>query len=146
MKKLFIACDSAGYELKTKAITHLTDLGYDITDLGCNGESCDYPDLAHALCSRILAEEAENSKGTHTGVLFCGTGIGMSMAANRHAGIRAAVCSDSFSAEFTRRHNDANVLCLGGRVVGEGLALQLIDIFLQTPFDGDRHIARVAKI
>jgi len=142
MKKLFIACDSAGYELKTKAITHLTDLGYDITDLGCNGESCDYPDLAHSLCTKV--EQEKEHAGV--GLLFCGTGIGMSMAANRHAGIRAAVCSDSFSAEFTRRHNDANVLCLGARVVGEGLALQLIDIFLNTPFDGERHIPRISKI
>ena len=140
MKKLFLACDHGGYQLKLAAITHLTSQGYDITDLGCDGSPVDYPDLAHALCTKV--EQDKNSMG----LLFCGTGIGMSMAANRHSGIRAAVCSDSFSAEFTRRHNDANVLCLGGRVVGEGLALQLIDIFLQTPFDGDRHIARVAKI
>jgi ribose 5-phosphate isomerase B len=145
MKKLILACDHGGYQLKLAAITHLTEGGYDITDLGCDGSPVDYPDLAHALCDRILAEDAETGQ-KHTGVLFCGTGIGMSMAANRHPGIRAAVCSDSFSAEFTRRHNDANVLCLGGRVVGEGLALQLIDIFLQTPFDGDRHIARINKI
>ena len=138
--QLILASDHGGYSLKTAAIKHLTGLGHTVTDLGCGGSPCDYPDKAHVLCEQILDGKAG------FGMLFCGTGIGMSMAANRHPGIRAAVCSDSFSAEFTRRHNNANVLCLGGRVVGEGLALQLIDIFLSTPFDGERHIARINKI
>ncbi|MBE6754915.1 MAG: ribose 5-phosphate isomerase B [Ruminococcaceae bacterium] len=136
-----IGCDHGGYELKKEIIAHLTKNGVEFKDFGTyDGNSVDYPDIAKLVCKSILSGECEN------GILVCGTGIGISIAANKHKGIRAAVCSDEFSAKFTRLHNDANVLCLGGRVVGPGLACELVDIFLSTGFEGGRHALRVDKI
>jgi len=136
-----IGCDHGGYELKKEIIAHLTQNGVEFKDFGTyDGNSVDYPDIARLVCKSILDGECEN------GILVCGTGIGISIAANKHKGIRAAVCSDEFSAKFTRLHNDANVLCLGGRVVGPGLACELVDIFLSTGFEGGRHALRVDKI
>ena len=141
MSKLYIASDHGGYNLKNKIIEHLITKNYEVDDLGCySSESCDYPDYAHKLAKKIL--ETENSKG----ILVCGTGIGMSIAANRHSGIRASHCTDTFSARMTRMHNDSNVLCLGERVTGEGLALDIVDIWLATDFTGGRHKIRIDKI
>ena len=138
---LAIGCDHGGFELKKEIVAHLTKNAVQFKDFGTHdGNSVDYPDIASAVCKSILSGECEN------GILVCGTGIGISIAANKHKGIRAAVCSDEFSAKFTRLHNDANVLCLGGRVVGPGLACELVDIFLSTGFEGGRHAVRVDKI
>ena len=138
---LAIGCDHGGFKLKEELVAHLTKNNVEFKDFGTFDESSvDYPDIARAVCKSILSGECEN------GVLVCGTGIGISIAANKHKGIRAAVCSDEFSTKFTRLHNDANVLCLGGRVVGPGLACELVDIFLNTEFEGGRHAIRVQKI
>lgn len=138
---LAIGCDHGGYKLKEEIVAHLKNNNVEFKDFGVFEEkSVDYPDIASAVCESILSGECEN------GVLVCGTGIGISIAANKHKGIRAAVCSDEFSAKFTRLHNDANVLCLGGRVVGPGLACELVDIFLNTEFEGGRHALRIKKI
>jgi ribose 5-phosphate isomerase B len=137
---IVIGCDHAGYPLKVEVAKHLTEIGVDFIDVGCNGESCDYPIIAKQLCDKIV-------DGTCTsGLLFCGTGVGMSMCANKVDGIRACVCSDYFSARLTRMHNDANVLCLGARVVGVGTATDLVDVFLNTEFEGGRHQRRVDLI
>lgn len=137
-----IASDHAGYMLKAAAADLLTRMGRDFIDLGCTGpdDRTDYPDMAETACLRVTGGECE------TALLFCGTGIGISMAANKIPGIRAACCSDTFSARYTRMHNDANVLCMGGRVVGPGLAEELITAFLTAEFEGGRHAARVEKL
>ncbi len=136
--KLVIACDHAAYGMKENVKKYLTEQGHSVIDCGTHSEeSCDYPVFAKALCKEI------NDGNAELGILICGTGIGMSMAANKIKGIRAAVCSDYFSAKFTRAHNNANVICLGARVTGEGLALELIDIFLNTPFEGGKHLRRI---
>ncbi len=136
--RLVIGCDHAAVELKNKVVAHLQDKGYDVDDVGTyTTASCNYPEIAHAACVKIQNGEAP------LGILICGTGIGMSMAANKHRGIRAACCSDTFSAAATRTHNDANVLCFGARVVGEGVALELVDAFLNARYEGGRHQARV---
>ena len=136
-----IASDGAGYNLKCAVSDHLKNLGYDIIDCGTDStESCDYPDFAVKCCLEITERRAG------FGILCCGTGIGMSIAANKVKGIRAACCSDTFSAKATRSHNDANVLCIGERVVGIGLAKELIDAFINTPFEGGRHQRRVDKV
>ena len=138
MKKIIIACDHGGLELKNDIVKHLRKNGVEAVDIGTyTSDSCNYPDYARALCSRIQSGEFE------LGILVCGTGIGMSIAANKHKGIRAACCSDTFSAKMTRMHNNANVLCLGGRVVGVGLACDMVDLFINTEFEGGRHEARV---
>lgn len=140
-KKITIGCDHAGYELKRKVIAHLEERGYEVLDVGTHStDSCDYPAIAHALCKNI------QTGVTELGILICGTGIGMSMAANKHKGIRAAACSDTFSARLTRVHNDANVLCFGERVVGMGLALDLVDNFIDAEFEGGKHQRRVDMI
>ena len=127
INRIVIGSDHAGYELKLKIIEHLEDQGIAVTDVGTDSaESCDYPVFADALCKRIQLGDFER------GILVCGTGIGMSIAANKHSGIRAACCSDTYSARLTREHNDANVLCFGARVIGEGLACDLADIFVST--------------
>ena len=137
-KIIAMGSDHAGYNLKEKVKAHLIENGYDVIDVGTNSaESCNYVDFADALCNTVTSGKAE------LGILVCGTGIGMSMAANKHAGIRAAACSDTFSARMTRLHNDANVLCFGERVVGFGLACDLVDLFVTTEFLGGRHQARV---
>lgn len=135
---LVIASDHAGYTMKENVKKYLTEQGHTVIDCGTDSEaSCDYPIFAKALCKEINDGKAE------LGILICGTGIGMSMAANKVKGIRAAVCSDYFSTKFTRAHNNTNVMCIGARVMGEGLALELIDVFLNTPFEGGKHLRRV---
>ena len=141
LTKVCIGCDHAAYELKLKVIAHLAEQGVEVFYVGTNSTaSCDYPDFADALCKKITSGEFER------GILICGTGIGMSMAANKHKGIRAACCSDTFSARLTREHNDANVLCFGARVVGEGLAYDLVDLFISTDYEGGKHARRVAMV
>lgn len=138
MKSLHIASDHAGFALKTELCRYLEDQGYTMVDHGPHSaERCDYPTYANILCEAVLKEKG-------LGILICGTGIGMSMAANRHAGIRAALCSCEFHAKAAREHNNANVLCLGERVTGPGLATSIADVFLQNSFSGGRHEARVS--
>ena len=139
--KIAIGCDHGALELKNTVVSHLKEKGYEVQDFGTHTlDSCDYPDFADALCNAITSGECER------GILICGTGIGMSMAANKHKGIRAACCSDTFSARLTREHNDANVLCFGARVVGEGLAYDLADLFVSTDYEGGKHARRVAMV
>ena len=136
--KVIIGCDHAGYSLKLQVIEHLKEKGVEFVDVGTNSaDSCHYPEFAHAVCVKVQNGEAP------VGILVCGTGVGMSMAANKHRGIRAACCSDTFSARLTREHNDANVLCFGERVVGAGLACDLVDAFLDAEFMGGKHDTRV---
>jgi len=137
-----VGCDHAGYELKNELIRHLEDRGFEVADLGTySTDSCDYPDYAKKVCEEVVSGRAEK------GLLVCGTGIGMSMAANKVRGIRAAVLTDEFSAQATREHNDANVLCLGARVLDTERAVKLLDIFLDTPFsEGANHIRRISKL
>ncbi len=138
---IVVASDHAAVELKRRVVELLAARGEAHTDLGpADDRSVDYPDYAHRLVAEITAGRAES------GILICGTGIGMSMAANRHPGIRAALCHDAYTAEMARRHNDANVLCLGARVVGTGVAEQVVEVFLATAFEGGRHQRRVTKI
>lgn len=133
-----IGSDHGGYLLKEEIKKHLEEKGYEVRDFGTDSTaSCDYPVYAEKVCRAIQSGECEK------GILVCGTGIGMSMCANKCKGIRAAVCGDHFSAEFTRKHNNANVLCLGARVIGAGVAMQLVDIFLTTEYEGGRHEKRV---
>ena len=139
--KLVIACDHAGCEVKNEVIAALEGKGYEVKDFGCyTNESVNYPDYAHLVCKAIQDKEAE------LGILICGTGIGMSMAANKHKGIRAALCSDVFSAKMTKEHNNANVICLGGRVTGRELAFMIVDAWYDAEFQGGRHADRIAKI
>ena len=140
-KPIALAADHGGFALKEEVRAHLDELGLAYKDFGSyDGESCDYPDMAVPACDAVVFGECS------TALLFCGTGVGISMSANKVKGIRACCCSDAFSAEYTRRHNDANALCMGGRVVGPGLAIQLVDIFLNTPFEGGRHQRRIDKL
>lgn len=137
---IFIANDHAGVNLKNAIFAHFTPR-FEMQNLGTDIESSiDYPDIAAVLCHNV----AQDSK--NLGILICGSGIGMSIAANRHKNIRAALCLNSFMAEFARRHNDANVLCLGERVIGVGLALQIVESFLDSSFEGGRHKRRVDKL
>ena len=136
-----IGSDHGGFALKEEIKQHLTERGIEFVDFGTDSEkSCDYPVYAEKVCNAVVSGEAEK------GILCCGTGIGMSMAANKIKGIRCACCGDCFSAEMTRRHNDANVLALGGRVVGPGLAEKMVDLFLDTPYEGGRHARRVGMV
>lgn len=136
-----IGSDHAGYSLKKEVIAWLNENNIPFSEFGCmNGESCDYPLVAEEVCSRIKNGEAE------LGILICGTGIGISMAANKVKGIRAALCTDSYMAKYTRLHNDANVLCMGGRVIGAGVAAEIVETFLNTSFEGGRHQRRVDQI
>ncbi len=135
---LHVASDHAGFVLKNIVKEHLIALGYTVQDHGTHDtNSCDYPLFAQELCKAM-----ENSPESR-GILICGTGVGMSIMANRYAYIRAALCANEFQTRATRQHNDANVLCLGERVLGSGLALELVDIFLTTPFEGGRHSKRI---
>ena len=138
--KVSIGSDHGGYELKLEIIEHLKARGFEVIDVGTDSPaSCDYPIYAKKVAADITSKNAD------LGILICGTGIGMSMAANKIEGIRAALCHDTFSAQATREHNDANILCMGARVVGPGLALMIIDTFLDTPFSNDeRHIRRIS--
>lgn len=142
MKKIAIGCDHAGFAIKSAVIDHIKERGFECVDVGTHSaESCHYPTYAEAVCGKILGGECE------LGILICGTGIGMSIAANKHKGIRAACCSDTFSARLTREHNDANVLCFGERVVGVGLATDLVDAFLDAEYlNNGNHVTRVAML
>lgn len=135
-----IGSDHAGYPLKLELIAFLKEKDYEFTDYGCDGESVDYPDIAEKVCAKITDGTADKA------VLVCGTGIGISMSANKIKGIRAALCNDYFSAKYTRLHNDANVICFGGRTIGAGSACECLDVFLSTEFEGGRHERRVNKI
>lgn len=139
--KIAIGADHGGYTLKEALKKHLAEKGVEVCDFGTNSsESCDYALIAAPLAHAVANKEYD------LGVLVCGTGIGMSMAANKVKGIRAACCSDYFSAKFTRLHNDANILCMGERVIGPGLAAELVDVFIETTYEGGRHARRVAQI
>lgn len=136
-----LGCDHGGFELKNAIIEHFKENGIEYRDYGAySAESVDYPIIAKTVCDAINAKECE------LGILCCGTGIGMSIVANKVDGIRAAACSETFSAELTRRHNNSNILCLGGRVIGAGLALKMVDLFINTPFEGGRHQRRVDMV
>ena len=139
--KIAIGCDHGGLEHKNAIAEHLRNRGFEVTDFGIYEQvSVDYPDIAVKVAAAVKNKECE------LGILVCGTGIGMSLAANKVKGIRAAVCSDHFSAKYTRLHNNANILCLGGRVIGIGTALELVDLFVDTEFEGGRHQKRIDKI
>ena len=137
-----IGSDHGGFELKEKLMEHLSERGLEYKDFGTySSASCDYPVYAKAVANAVASGECDR------GIIICGTGIGVSITATKVRGIRAALCGDCFSAEATRQHNDANVLCMGARVVGEGLALKIADTFLDTPFSNDeRHIRRISMI
>ncbi len=137
-----IGSDHGGFELKEKLMEHLSERGLEYKDFGTySSASCDYPVYAKAVANAVASGECDR------GIIICGTGIGVSITANKVRGIRAALCGDCFSAEATRQHNDANVLCMGARVGGEGLALKIADTFLDTPFSNDeRHIRRISMI
>ena len=139
--KITIGCDHGGLEHKNAIVEHLKERGFEVIDRGIyENYSVDYPDIAVKVCADIVSGEAER------GFLVCGTGIGMSLAANKVKGIRAAAVSEHFSAKYTRLHNDSNILCLGGRVIGVGTALELVDLFVDTEFEGGRHETRVNKV
>lgn len=139
--KIALGADHGGFELKEEIKKHLEEKGFEIKDFGTySTNSCDYPDYALPVAEAVAKKEFD------FGILICGTGIGIGIAANKVPGIRAALCSDTFSAHATRQHNDANILTMGARVVGPGLALDIVDTFLSAKFEGDRHIKRIAKI
>ena len=136
---IYIGADSAGFYLKEEIKTYLQERGYVVHDMGTDSaESCHYPIFAAAVCKNVQ----KNPNGSF-GILICGTGIGMSMCANKHRGIRAALCSDTYSARMTRVHNDANVMCMGARVIGSCLAIDMLDAFLGAEYEGGRHQIRV---
>ena len=135
-----IGCDHAGCNLKKEIIAHLEERGFEVKDFGCNGEKCDYPDIAFSVGESVAGGECER------GVLVCGTGIGMSIAANKVKGVRAAVVSESTQAGLTKEHNNANILCLGERITGTALALETLDAWLYSEFMGGRHQGRIDKI
>ncbi len=139
-EKIIIGSDHGGYKLKNQIIKHLEEMGYEVSDKGCFSEnSCDYPVIAKTVSEEVL------SSG-EMAILVCGTGIGMSIAANRYKGIRASHCTDTFTARMTRAHNDSNILCLGERTTGVGLALDIVDIWLKTGFENGRHKNRIDMI
>jgi len=140
--RIAAGADHAGFAVKQAVVRHLRAQGHEVVDLGTSdaGTSVDYPDFAHAVAEAVAARDVER------GVLVCGTGLGMCMAANRHARVRAADCTTPHLAEMSRRHNDANVLCLGGRLLSEDEAWAITEVWMATPFDGGRHARRVAAI
>ncbi|MFC5647769.1 ribose 5-phosphate isomerase B [Paenibacillus solisilvae] len=140
--KIAIGADHAGYRLKEELVPFIQSLGHEIEDFGCNcDQSVDYPDYALPVCDKVSEGQADR------GILICGTGIGMSIAANKVPGIRCALVHDMFSAKATREHNDTNVLAMGERVIGPGIAQEIIRIWLETPFsNGERHVGRVGKV
>jgi len=142
MEKLFLGCDHAGFALKEVIRRYLTELAWPYQDLGCDCAevSVHYPDYAHKVVQAILAHPGSR------GILICGTGLGMSIAANRFAGIRAALCQELYTARMSRLHNDANLLVMGGRIVGSGLAREIVRVWLTTPFEGGRHQERLNLI
>ncbi len=138
---LAIGCDHGGFELKTHIIKHLEERGIELKDFGTFDEnSCDYPDIAEKVCNSVIGGECDR------GILVCGTGIGMSIAANKIKGIRAALCTDVYSAKMTKQHNNSNVICLGGRVTGRELAFMIVDTWYDETFLGGRHQNRIDKI
>ena len=138
---IYIATDHAGFAIKQDVINILKSLKYDVIDLGpLDSGRVDYPDYAHKLCKKVLTDKDSQ------GVLICGTGIGMSLAANKHIGIRAALCQDPYTAKMAREHNDANVLCFGQRVVGLGMIESILQTWSRAKFEGGRHSQRVEKI
>ena len=138
--KIAIGADHGGFELKQQLVDVVETLGHQIDDVGCHTkESVDYPNFAKAVCEKIVESEAD------FGILVCGTGIGMSIAANRHRKIRAALCHDDYTARMSREHNNANVLCLGARVIGQGVAEDIVKVWLKTVFAGGRHQQRIAQ-
>ena len=138
---LAIGSDHGGFELKKAVMKHLAERGVEYRDYGTfSAESCDYPDFGEAVGRAVASGERER------GIVICGTGIGISIAANKVRGVRCALCGDCYSAQMCREHNDANVLALGARVLGEGLALKIVDTYLDSSFQGGRHARRVAKI
>ena len=141
MKKIAIGCDHGGFELKEAIRKYLEENGYEYKDFGSyEGEPCDYPAIGISVGECVASKECE------LGILVCGTGLGISMAASKVKGIRAACCSDYYSAKYTRLHNDANILALGGRVLAAGLALEIVEIFLTTECEGGRHQRRIDMI
>ena len=139
--RIAIASDHGGFQLKGQLVDRLIGIGHEVEDLGTHSaESCDYPDFAHAVANGVASATWDR------GLLVCGTGVGMAMSANRHPGVRAVNCSDVYTAKLSRSHNDANVLCIGERVVGAELAQEILDVFLATELEGGRHARRVAKI
>ncbi len=136
-----IGCDHGGFELKGHIMEHLKEKGIEFKDYGTYSEaSVDYPDCAKPVCEAVQNGTAER------GILICGTGIGISIAANKYKSIRAALCSDVYSAKMSKQHNNANIICLGGRVTGRELAFMIVDTWLETEFEGGRHENRIAKI
>lgn len=136
--KIIIGCDHAAYELKDKIVALLKEQGLEVNDIGAHTkDSVNYPDYAKEVSNAVVSGEADK------GILLCGTGLGMSMAANRHEGIRAALCNDVFSAKLSRQHNDSNVLVMGARVIGDILANEIVKIWLETEFEGGRHQTRL---
>ncbi|MCX7748879.1 MAG: ribose 5-phosphate isomerase B [Clostridia bacterium] len=136
-----IASDHGGFRLKAEVLKYLKDKGYEVKDFGtCDEQSVDYPEYGLAVAEAVKSGDCER------GIVICGTGLGISIAANKVPGIRAAVCTDSFMARMSREHNNANVLALGERIVGAGLALEIVDVWLKTEFQGGRHESRVDKI
>ncbi len=141
MGKIAIASDHGGFELKQEIVKHLSENGFEMDDLGTDSpESVDYPDFAHLIAERIA--NGQNDRA----ILVCGTGIGMSITANRYTHVRASLCNDIYSSRMSRLHNDANVLVLGGRVIGSGLAVDIVSTWLGTEFEGGRHTRRLDKI
>jgi len=139
--KIALGCDHGGLNLKNEIVTYLQSEGIEVKDFGTyTEESCDYADIA------LPVAEAVVNKQYDFGILICGTGIGISIAANKVPGVRAALCSDTFSAHATREHNDANILAMGERVVGRGLALDIVKAFINAKFEGERHQIRIDKI
>ncbi|MFH1702613.1 MAG: ribose 5-phosphate isomerase B [Nitrospirota bacterium] len=139
--KIGIGCDHAGLELKNEILTLLKDLGFDCVDFGTNSpQSVDYPDFGEKV------SEAVSSGGVERGILICGTGIGMSIVANKFPHVRASLCNELFTARMSRLHNDANILVLGGRIVGKDLAKEIVRTWISTPFEGERHCLRLKKI
>ena len=140
MIKIIIASDHGGLKLKNEIIKHLREQNAEVEDFGCySEESCDYPVYAKSVANEVAVSDSR-------GILVCGTGIGMSIAANKINGIRAAHCTDTFSARMSRMHNDSDMLCLGERITGTGLALDIVDIWLNTEFEGGRHQKRIDMI
>jgi len=140
MSKILIASDHGGFKLKNEIIKHLKELNLEFEDFGCySEEACDYPIYAKKVANEVIKDNCR-------GILVCGTGIGMSIAANKVEGIRASHVTDTFSARMTRMHNDSNILCLGERITGVGLALDIVDIWLNTDFIGGKHLRRIEMI
>ncbi len=137
VKKIFIGSDHAGFDLKEKIKDFLTSKNIQVEDLGTySKESCDYPIFAQKVCEHVLKENS-------LGILICGTGIGMSMCANRFKGIRAALCTNEYMAKMSKLHNNANILCIGARVIGEALAMEIVNSFISTSFEEGRHLKRI---